>query len=104
MNVASLEIRRITLYKHGLAYIERAGSFEGDQFDMTFPTEAMDDVLKSLVIVDDAGGVVHGVDVERAEDRLATIQATDDSLNAEYATIESDINTRLDALSSPGAT
>jgi hypothetical protein len=69
MNEASLGIRRITLYKHGLAHIERAGSFEGDQFDMTFPTEAMDDVLKSLVIVDDAGGVVHGVDVERAEDR-----------------------------------
>jgi hypothetical protein len=69
MNEVSLGIRRITLYKHGLAHIERAGTFEGDQFDMTFPTEAMDDVLKSLVIVDDSGGVVHGVDVERAEDR-----------------------------------
>jgi hypothetical protein len=71
MNEASLGIRRITLYKHGLAHIERAGSFEGDQFDMTFPTDAMDDVLKSLVIVDDSGGVVHGVDVERAENREA---------------------------------
>jgi hypothetical protein len=69
MNEANLGIRRITLYKHGLAHIERAGRFEGDRFDMTFPTEAMDDVLKSLVIVDDSGGVVHGVDVERAEDR-----------------------------------
>jgi hypothetical protein len=69
MNEVSLGIRRITLYKHGLAHIERTGTFEGDQFDMTFPTEAMDDVLKSLVIVDDSGGVVHGVDVERAEDR-----------------------------------
>ena len=52
-----------------MAHIERAGSFEDDQFDRTFPTEAMDDVLKSLVIIDDSGGVVHGVDVERAEDR-----------------------------------
>ena len=62
-------IRRITLYKHGLAHIERAGGFEGEQFEMTFPTAAMEDVLKSLVIVDEAGDVVHGVDVERAEDR-----------------------------------
>lgn len=69
MTGATLGIRRITLYKHGLAHIERAGSFEGDQFEVTFPTAAMDDVLKSLVIVDEAGGVVHGVDVERAEDR-----------------------------------
>jgi hypothetical protein len=42
--------------------------------------------------------------ISDSEDRLAALQATDDSLNAEYATIESDINTRLDALSSPGAT
>ena len=69
MNEVTLDIRRITLYKHGLAHIERAGTFEGHQLNMTFPTEAMDDVLKSLVIIDDSGGLVHGVDVERAEDR-----------------------------------
>jgi hypothetical protein len=69
MTESAFGIRRITLYKHGLAHIERAGSFEGDQFEMTFPTAAMDDVLKSLVVIDESGGVVHGVDVERAEDR-----------------------------------
>ena len=39
--------------------------------------------------------------ISESEDRLATLQATDDSLAAEYASIQSDINTKLDALSSP---
>ena len=38
--------------------------------------------------------------MSESEDRLATLQSTDDSLAAEYATVESDINTKLDALSS----
>jgi hypothetical protein len=65
----TLSIRTLTLYKHGLAHIERAGTVEGERLELRFPTEAMDDVLKSLVVVDQSGGVVHGVDVERAEDR-----------------------------------
>jgi hypothetical protein len=88
MNEASLGIRRITLYKHGLAHIERAGSFEGDQFEMTFPTDAMDDVLKSLVIVDDSGGVVHGVDVERAEDRDQRLAEEPLQLSAERSLLD----------------
>jgi hypothetical protein len=88
MNEASLGIRRITLYKHGLAHIERAGRFEGDQFEMTFPTEAMDDVLKSLVIVDDSGGVVHGVDVERAEDRDQRLAEEPMQLSAERSLLD----------------
>ena len=39
--------------------------------------------------------------ISESEDRLATLQSSDDSLAAEYATIESDINTNLDALNSP---
>jgi hypothetical protein len=88
MNEASLGIRRITLYKHGLAHIERAGSFEGDRFDMTFPTDAMDDVLKSLAIVDDSGGVVHGVDVERAEDRDQRLAEEPMQLSAERSLLD----------------
>jgi hypothetical protein len=88
MTEASLGIRRITLYKHGLAHIERAGSVEGDRFDMTFPTEAMDDVLKSLVIVDDAGGFVHGVDVERAEDRDRRLAEEPLQLSAERSLLD----------------
>lgn len=38
--------------------------------------------------------------ISESEDRLATLQSSDDSLAAEYATVESDINTKLDALSS----
>jgi hypothetical protein len=88
MNEAILGIRRITLYKHGLAHIERAGSFEGERFDMTFPTEAMDDVLKSLVIVDDSGGIVHGVDVERAEDRDQRLAEEPIQLSPEHSLLD----------------
>jgi hypothetical protein len=39
--------------------------------------------------------------ISESEDRLATLQNNDDSLTAEHATIESEINTKLDALNSP---
>jgi hypothetical protein len=39
--------------------------------------------------------------ISESEDRLATLQNNDDSLAAEHATIESEINTKLDALNSP---
>jgi hypothetical protein len=39
--------------------------------------------------------------ISGSEDRLASLQAADDSLAAEFATIESDINAKLDSLSSP---
>lgn len=79
--------------------IERAGGFEGEQFEMTFPTAAMDDVLKSLVIEGSLRQRYVSI-ISESEERLATLQSSDDSLAAEYATVESDTNTQLDALSS----
>src|SRR5690349_20942518 len=46
-------LRRVTLYKHGVGYFERQGKVNGDQ-QVTFQFDAaqMNDVLKSLVVLD----------------------------------------------------
>jgi Carboxypeptidase regulatory-like domain len=46
-------LRRVTLYKHGVGYFERQGPVNGDQ-QVTFLFDAgqMNDVLKSLVVLD----------------------------------------------------
>jgi hypothetical protein len=46
-------LKRVTLYKHGVGYFERQGKVNGDQ-QVTFQFDAaqMNDVLKSLVVLD----------------------------------------------------
>lgn len=68
-----LPIRRIILYKHGVGYFERRGTSEGTDLRLSFPREAMDDVLKSLVALDLGDGQVRGIDFETPEDRAARL-------------------------------
>lgn len=42
-------VRRMVLFKHGLAYVERGGPCEGS-FELSFEREEMKDVLKSLAV------------------------------------------------------
>jgi hypothetical protein len=64
----SLPIKRITLYKHGLGFFERRGPHSGEQLQLEFPRNAMDDVLKSLTVLD-AIGTVRGVEFATPADR-----------------------------------
>ncbi|HEU5097790.1 MAG TPA: hypothetical protein VFU22_02015 [Roseiflexaceae bacterium] len=68
-----LPIRRLIIYKHGVGYFERRGAVSGTALRLSFPREAMDDVLKSLVMLDLGEGQVHGVDFETPEDRAQQI-------------------------------
>jgi hypothetical protein len=68
-----LAIRRIVLYKHGVGYFERRGSLHGTALQLSFPREAMDDILKSMVAIDLGGGQVQGIDYETPEDRHARL-------------------------------
>jgi hypothetical protein len=68
-----LPIRRLVIYKHGVGYFERRGPVSGVSLRLSFPREAMDDVLKSLVALDLGAGRVLGVDFETPEDRAARI-------------------------------
>jgi hypothetical protein len=64
----SLPIKRVTLYKHGLGFFERRGQVTGQQLRLEFPRPAMDDILKSLVVLDSLGQVL-GLEFETPPDR-----------------------------------
>src|SRR5262245_15741665 len=42
-------VKRMVLFKHGVAYLERAGPAEGG-FELSFKADEMNDVLKSLAV------------------------------------------------------
>jgi hypothetical protein len=66
----TLGINRLTLYKHGLGFFERQGQAD-TAFTLEFPSQAMDDVLKSLSVFPSAG-VVKSVAFETPPDRNET--------------------------------
>ncbi len=58
---AELPVRTVVLYKHGVGYFERGGTLgAGESARLDFKAGEMNDVLKSLTIVD-SGGKVTGV-------------------------------------------
>jgi hypothetical protein len=70
----TIPIRRLTLYKHGVAFVEREGAYEGEALTLTFATDAVNDALKSLLVLDRQGGRVLGIAYDTPiprEERLA---------------------------------
>lgn len=58
----SLPIRRVVLYKHGVGYFERRGKVTGsDTLHFDFKARDMNDVLKSMTVLDFSGGSVSAV-------------------------------------------
>ncbi|MBC7645872.1 MAG: hypothetical protein H7095_02000, partial [Pseudopedobacter sp.] len=66
-------IRRIHLYQHGLGYFERRGPVTGPTLRLEFDQKAMDDVLKSLVVLSLNGGEIHGLEFETPPDRNRSV-------------------------------
>jgi hypothetical protein len=59
---ADLPITEVTLYKHGVAHVERSGELKpGETARLDFKPDDMNDVLKSLTVTDRNGGKVNGV-------------------------------------------
>ena len=53
---ASLPIRQVMLFNSGVSYFEREGEVTGDvRIDLSFPTNDINDLLKSLVLQDMSG-------------------------------------------------
>ncbi len=70
----TLPIRRMTLYKHGVGFFQRQGKVAGERVTLSFRLEEMNDLLKSLTVVDEGGGQVLGIDYatpQSREERLA---------------------------------
>jgi hypothetical protein len=59
---ASLSIRRVVLYSNGVAYIERRGPVSGHaEVDLSFKQSQVDDVLKSMLVLDLGRGRIGAV-------------------------------------------
>ena len=60
-----LPIKKVVLYKHGVGYFEREGDVNGDErIDLWFKSDEMNDVLKSLTVLDLSGGIVSSISYE----------------------------------------
>ncbi|HIP71336.1 MAG TPA: hypothetical protein EYH05_08070 [Anaerolineae bacterium] len=67
--MTTLPITRMTLYKHGVGFFERRATLEGDSVTLSFPVEAMNDILKSLTAVDWSDGQITGIDYATPQSR-----------------------------------
>jgi hypothetical protein len=60
-----LPIKKVILFKHGVGYFEREGVIHGNTaIDLYFRTAEMDDVLKSLTVLDLADGLITSISYE----------------------------------------
>jgi hypothetical protein len=61
--LARLPVRRVVLYKNGVGYFEHLGHVRGSQnVTIDFTSSQLNDVLKSLTVLDLSGGRIAGVD------------------------------------------
>ena len=62
LNTQTLPIRRVILYSNGVAYIERRGTVSGHaEINLSFKQSQVDDVLKSMVVLDLGQGRIGAV-------------------------------------------
>ncbi len=55
-------IRKVILYKHGIGYFERQGTVTGgENVEIHFKKEQMNDLLKSLTVIDLSGSPITGI-------------------------------------------
>lgn len=71
-----LPITRVTLYTSGVGYFERGGEVEGDaRLTLFFPVGQVNDVLKSLVLLDGGGGAIAPVTYAAQDPVFKALQA-----------------------------
>ena len=67
-----MPVKRVVLYKNGVGYFEHQGTVEGKQdVSVSFTSGQLNDVLKSLTVLDLNGGKISGIgyDAAQATDR-----------------------------------
>lgn len=58
----ALPIRKITLYRSGVGFFEREGAITGDaKVQLRFNTEQINDIIKSMVVLDRSGGRIDAI-------------------------------------------
>jgi len=61
-----MRLQRVVLYQNGIGYFERAGHVGGDTLRLAFGRGELDDVLKTLTVIDRLGASVATVDVPQS--------------------------------------
>lgn len=67
-NIATIPLKRVTLYKHGIGHFERRGKFKGPgEIELLCGPEDIDDMLKSLLVLNVEGGGLAAVTYDSAK-------------------------------------
>lgn len=74
--MANLPVREMVLYKHGVGFFIRQGEVKGEKVQLTFRSDEINDVLKSLAVFDQAGGQVLGIHYQTPMDRAARLSSS----------------------------
>ncbi|MFY9222455.1 MAG: hypothetical protein WAQ98_07295 [Blastocatellia bacterium] len=66
--IGQLPVKRVILYSHGVGYFERKGLVSGSEnIELEFNTKQMNDVLKSLLVLDLNGGRISTVNYDSSK-------------------------------------
>jgi outer membrane protein OmpA-like peptidoglycan-associated protein len=68
-----MTLQRVILYQNGIGYFERAGHVHGETLQLSFSRGELDDVLKTLTVIDRLGAGVATVDVPTLDDKAKSI-------------------------------
>jgi outer membrane protein OmpA-like peptidoglycan-associated protein len=69
-----LRLRKVVLYQNGIGYFERAGAIGGETLRLSFPKPELDDVLKTLTVIDRDGAGVATVAVRETAPSARTVE------------------------------
>lgn len=79
--MANLPVREMVLYKHGVGFFVRQGQVAGQQVALTFRSDEINDVLKSLAVFDQGGGQVLGIHYQTPMDKAARLKSSSVNLS-----------------------
>ncbi len=84
--MANLPVREMVLYKHGVGFFVRKGAVTGEEVQLTFRSDEVNDVLKSLAVFDQGGGQVRGIHYQTPMDVQSRLASSSVNLS-EQATL-----------------
>ncbi|MBU1221436.1 DUF4139 domain-containing protein [Myxococcota bacterium] len=68
---SELPIKRVVLYQNGVAYIERSGKFTGKVLSLRIRHDQVQDILKTLTVIDKSGGHAVAISLPVEKNQLA---------------------------------
>jgi hypothetical protein len=83
-----LPIRRLTLYKHGVGFVERRGNVGGEEVQLVFRADEVNDALKSLLVLEMGGGQVRGIHYQTPADQDARLAESPIKLSADHSLLD----------------